>query len=115
MSESNTTIEGLVNAVTTPEPHKREKGYEKYQHEKMEMQDILDRCMEIRMLLVCEDDEILLRVGRYWYSGRVTKVGKLGVVLANQGHEVAIALGKISVIEIINRGKWYYEYKKTKP
>ena len=53
-------------------------------------------------------------VGRYWFSGVIRGISKLGVVIENQHHESAIALGKISFVTILKRGKWYQLYRQIK-
>jgi len=114
VSEDNRTIDQVINAVTTPEPKPRERGYDKYQNEKKEMQEVFEKCGNIRGLVVCEEDEVLLYVGRYWFSGIIRGISKLGVVIENQHHESAIALGKISFVTILRRGKWYQLYRQIK-
>lgn len=105
-------VDHLENMVQHPK--EKEDKYMVYQEEKAALQDIMEKCGNVRGLTVCEEDEITVRVGRYWYSGTVVSASKLGLVLLNQSHEVAIALGKISIVEVVKRGRWYYEYKKLK-
>ncbi|NPA96973.1 MAG: hypothetical protein GXO32_05175 [Crenarchaeota archaeon] len=108
------TVDQLIDEVTSPEPQPKESGVELAQREKIHLHDVLDKCADVRMLKICIDDYILVRVGRYWYEGTVVEVGKLGIVMENQGHEVAIALGKISVVEVLRRGKWYRLYRELR-
>lgn len=73
----------------------------------------LELCGNVRGLTVCVDDEILVRVGRYYYSGKVINISKLSIVMLNSTSEVAIAIGKISVVEIIRRGRVYENTRKA--
>jgi len=61
-------------------------------------------CYPVRYQYICEGDKVLAKVGRYWYYGVVLRVGKLGLLLNNDNRKVAIALGKISTLTIIEEG-----------
>jgi len=110
------SIDKLIEAVTdsAPEQKPRESGFEKALKERAEYKDVFEKCGNVRGLTVCEDDEVVIYVGRYWFSGRVVNVSKLGIVIENQHHESAIALGKISFITILKRGRWYELYRQIK-
>ena len=82
--------------------------------EEAEVREVLEKCGNIRGLVVCVDDEVILYVGRYWFNGVVKNISKLGVVIINQHHESAIALGKISFVTVLKRGKWYHMYCQIK-
>ena len=108
------SIETLVDAVTKQEPKPKEKPWIESMNERVEVKEVLEKCGNIRGLVVCIEDEVLLYVGRYWFNGVVKSISKLGVVVINQHHESAIALGKISFVTVLKRGKWYHEYCKIK-
>jgi len=110
------SVDSLIEAVTssTEEPKPRERGYEKAFRESSEYRDVFDKCGDVRGLTVCVGDEVVIYVGRYWFHGEVVAVSKLGVVVNNQHHETAIALGKISFITIVRRGEWYQKYRQIK-
>jgi len=115
-SDDQRSIDTLIEAVTNPppEPTPREKGYEKAFKESSEYREVFEKCGNIRGLVVCVDDEVILYVGRYWFNGVVKNISKLGVVIINQHHESAIALGKISFVTVLKRGKWYHMYCQIK-
>lgn len=71
------------------------------------MREAEEKCGNIRNVIVCVGDEVVVRIGRLWYSGIVTSVSKLGISMLNSSRETGIALGKISVIEIARRGDVY--------
>lgn len=71
---------------------------------------VLERCVEVRNLLVCVDDRVRVYVGRYIFEGIVTDVSKLGITIRNPISETAIAMGKIAIITMIERGRTYMDY-----
>lgn len=81
---------------------------------KVTLMETLDRyCYPIRYLYVCVGDEVMAKVGRYWYHGVVRRVGKSGILMANQGRNTIIALGKISTLTIVSEGEIHKKLKEV--
>jgi len=74
--------------------------------------ELLENCYPIRYLVICKDDKVMVRVGRYWWHGTVLKVGKLGITLLNDARKTSCALGKISTITILEEGEYSKKYRE---
>lgn len=82
-------------------------------HKKTALMETLDKyCYPVRYLYVCVGDVVLAKVGRYWYHGIITRAGKNGIVMTNQGKSVSLALGKISTLTIISEGEIHKKLKE---
>lgn len=74
---------------------------------------LMESCTTVRYLVVCKDDEITVRVGRYFWQGKVLEAGKMGLVILNGNAEHSIALNKIGSITIINEGKYRKAFREV--
>jgi len=79
-----------------------------------ELRKLMEKCSPIRDLTICVGDKVSVKVGRYWYVGEVLHVSKLSLVLLNNNREVALAIGKISTIAILEDGEYGKRWKELK-
>jgi len=97
--EMTTGAEVDINEIKTPSNEKI-KEYEK----------VVEKCVKMISSIVCEEDIVSVAIGRYWIEGKVVSVSKFGITVQNPLKEHTIRLGKISLIVIHQRGKYYSKY-----
>ena len=97
--EMTTGAEVNVNEIKTPSNEKI-KEYEK----------IVEKCVKVISSIVCEEDVVSVAIGRYWVEGKVVGVSKFGITVQNPLKEHMIRLGKISLVVVHQRGKYYSKY-----
>ncbi|PMQ00716.1 MAG: hypothetical protein CBR30_09675 [Dictyoglomus sp. NZ13-RE01] len=74
--------------------------------------ELNEKCKGVRYLVVCQDDEVVVRVGRYYWEGKVLEIGKLGMVILNGNEEHSIALNKIASITVVQDGKYRKAFRE---
>jgi len=104
---------GSSNDINISEEPKPEKVLHRKEGEKQKLiEELLERCGDILNLVVCEGDRVNVKAGRYWWSGEVLKIGKPGLVLDDHGKKVAINIGKITSVTILEEGKQGKKYRE---
>jgi len=91
---------------------KKQKQKKKEKEKEKLMEELAKNCYDVRYLVVCKDDVVNVKVGRYWWTGKVLKVGNLGITVLNGAKLSTIALNKIASITILEEGEYKKKYKK---
>jgi len=93
---------------------KQEEEIEKHIEKMKQLKELMEKCGSVRELVVCVGDKVSVKVGRYWYVGEVLHVSKLSLILLNNNREVALAIGKISTIAVLQDGEYGRKWKELK-
>jgi len=112
--QSANSVQSSETDERTRETEKQNEEIDKYVEKVKQLKQLMDKCSSIRELAVCVGDRISVKVGRYWYVGEVLHVSKLSLVLLNNNKEVAIAIGKISTVAILEDGEYGRKWKELK-
>jgi len=106
--------EASTPSSETEKAEKQNEEIEKYLEKVKQLKELMEKCSSIRELVVCVGDRVSAKVGRYWYVGEVLHVSKLSLILLNNNREVALAIGKISTIAILQDGEYGRKWKELK-
>jgi len=113
-NSNESSIESSISKEESEKIAKQKDEIEKYVEKVKQLKALMEKCSPIRELTVCVGDRVSVKVGRYWYVGEVLHVSKLSLILLNNNREVALAIGKISTVAILEDGEYGRKWKELK-